>query len=76
MGYSTPPGVKGNVGVVELKPKVGEQQTLPKTVQLVGHAAYAESIRSTANNRNSNEREDMLDVERKIKKRAYHKHVE
>jgi hypothetical protein len=73
-GYNGP--IRWNVGAVEFRPKVEEQQSLLKTVQLVGHAAYAESIRSTANNRSTSVREDMIDVERKTKKRAYHQFLE
>ncbi len=69
MGYNSP--IIWNVGVVEFKPKVEEQQSLLKTAQLVGHAANLESIRTTANNRRINAREDMIDVERKIKQYGY-----
>jgi hypothetical protein len=61
-GYNGP--ITWNVGAVEFKPKVEEQQSLLKTVQLAGHAAYAESIRSTANNRSTNARKDMINVEK------------
>ncbi len=38
----------------ELKPKVGEQQSLPVTVQLLGHMVYAHSMMSTTNNNFTN----------------------
>jgi hypothetical protein len=42
-----------------------------RTVQFVGHAEYEKSIRNTANRSSTNAREDMVEIEKKVKMSAH-----